>query len=259
MAGANHQQQTKLLYKTLLFLSEMKPSSTPAEVGHWIHRHIREELGNTDPYNKVKETSTREALALYPWMKNVVKKAEDPLETAVRLSIAGNIIDFGPKLDYDLAKSVKKTLTKPLSINHLNDLRNKLKQVSHVLYLADNAGETVFDRVLIEFINIPVIYAVKESPILNDATQKDALEAGIDKVAEIVSTGSNAPGTILDHCSASFQKLYRNSDLIISKGQGNYETLSEEGSHIFFLLIAKCPVIASDLKVKQGSIVIKQG
>jgi uncharacterized protein with ATP-grasp and redox domains len=128
-----------------------------------------------------------------------------------------------------------------------------------VLYLADNAGETVFDRLLIETLDVPVIYAVKGGPILNDATQEDALAAGIGRAAEVISSGADAPGTILSRCSGEFRQLYDRSELIIAKGQANYETLSEEGARVFFLLQVKCPVIARDVGTPVGSIVLRRG
>jgi uncharacterized protein with ATP-grasp and redox domains len=104
-----------------------------------------------------------------------------------------------------------------------------------------------------------VAYAVKGGPVLNDATRDDALATGVDEVAEIVSTGSDAPGTTLGRCSETFQRLYGDAELVIAKGQANYETLSEEGEKVFFLLQTKCRVIASDVGVPVGSIVLRQG
>jgi uncharacterized protein with ATP-grasp and redox domains len=127
-----------------------------------------------------------------------------------------------------------------------------------VLYLADNAGETVFDRLLSEVLNVPVIYAVKGGPILNDATREDALSAGLGQVAEIVETGVDAPGTILSRCSEEFRQIYDEAEMVIAKGQANYETLSEQGSKVFLLLQTKCPVIARDVGVAIESIVLKQ-
>jgi uncharacterized protein with ATP-grasp and redox domains len=188
-----------------------------------------------------------------------VNEAPDPLETAVRLSIAGNIIDFGPVREYDLLDVVERVLAQPFAVDHGAALREALARVDHVLYLADNAGETVFDRLLIEQLELPVLYAVKGGPTLNDATREDALAAGLDQVAEVVSNGSDAPGTILDRCSKEFRKLYDEAELVIAKGQANYETLSAEGPRVFFLLQTKCPVIARDVGVPTGSIVLKQG
>ena len=125
------------------------------------------------------------------------------------------------------------------------------------LYIGDNAGESVFDRILIERLNKPVTYIVREIPIINDVTYKDALQAGIDKVATIFSSGTRAPGTFLKKCSREFIEMFNSAKFIISKGQGNYEGLSNEKHRIFFLLKAKCYVIANDIGVSEGDIVLK--
>lgn len=258
MAGADERQQQVVLDHVLDLLKKIKPSSTPPEIGDQVHRIVRNEVSDGDPYRSAKEKSTREALALYPRLKSLVAKADDPLEAAIRLSIAGNIIDFGPAQKYDLEDVVGRVLAQPFAVDDRAAFRETLSRANQVLYLADNAGETVFDRILIETLGVPVLYAVKGGPIINDATLEDALAAGIEHVAQIVSTGSNAPGTILGHCSQAFRQIYAGAKLIIAKGQANYETLSEEGARVFFLLQTKCPVIARDVGVPVGSIVLKQ-
>ncbi len=259
MAGADERQQKAVLDRVLDVLGQIEPSSTPPEIGDQVHRIVRQEVSNSDPYRAAKEASTRQALALYPRLKSLLAEANDPLEVGVRLSIAGNIIDLAAFGEYDLWGTVERVLAQPFAINDGVALREALSGAGQVLYLADNAGETVFDRVLIEALDMPVIYAVKGGPILNDATRDDALAAGVDRVAEVTSTGSDAPGTILDRCSEEFRRLYDEAELIIAKGQANYETLSEESTKVFFLLQTKCPVIARDVGVPVGSIVLKQG
>jgi len=265
MAGASEEQQRAVLDLVLDVLRHVGPpntaasSSTPPEIGAQVHRIVRQEVGNGDPYRAVKVASTRQALAFYPRMKTLLAEAQDPLEVSVRLSIAGNIIDVGPAREYDLWDTVERVLVQTFAIDDETSLRSALSCAGQVLYLADNAGETVFDRILIETLDVPVVYAVKGGPILNDATREDAIAAGVDQGAEIVSTGSDAPGTILDRCSEEFRRLYDRAELILAKGQANYETLSEEGPRVFFLLQTKCPVIARDVGVPVGSIVLKQG
>ena len=264
MAGADEEQQRVVLERVLEVMGRIGPSSTPPEIGDRIHRIVRQETGAADPYRTIKQESTRQALDLYPRLKSLVAEADDPLDVAVRLSIAGNIIDLAPGRDFDLWGTVERVLTQSFAIDDRRAFRVALSRAGQVLYLADNTGETVFDRVLIETLDMPVVYAVKGGPILNDATREDALAAGVDQVAEIVSTGSDAPGTVLDRgrghaCSAEFRRLYDKAGLIVAKGQANYETLSEEGPRVFFLLQIKCPVIARDAGVPVGSVVLKQG
>jgi damage-control phosphatase, subfamily I len=256
---ADEQQQRLVLNRALETLRRIEPWRTPPEIADRIHWIVRRTVGNSDPYRAAKETSTGHALALYPRLKTLVAEASDPLDVAVRLSIAGNIIDLGPNLKYDLWETVERTLIQPFAVDDRPAFRDALDKAERVLYLADNAGETVFDRVLIETLHAPVSYAVKGGPILNDATLEDALAAGVGSAAKIISTGSDAPGTILRSCSQEFRQLYEEADLVIAKGQANYETLSADGARTFFLLQAKCSILARDAGVPVGSIVLKQG
>lgn len=259
MAGADENRQYRVLQEVLNELGRFKLTSTPPEMAYRIHQIVRQEMGGRDPYRQAKETSTRQALGLYPRLKALVTEADDPLKTAVRLSIAGNIIDLGLGQEYDLGETIERVLTQPFAIDAYPAFRDGLTWADRVLYLADNAGETVFDRVLIETLNKAVTYAVKGGPILNDATRQDALAAGLGPVTTIVDNGSNAPGTIIGLCSQEFRHLLAQAELVIAKGQANYESLSGTIAPIFFLLQAKCPVIARSLEVPIKSIVLKQG
>lgn len=256
MITSDEKKIWQILNEVSLSLPEIHFGATPPEIGREVYRIISKRTGIKDPYRKIKEKCTRQALSLYPELKKLINSSEDRLMTAIRISIAGNIIDFGANFDFDLKKDVGTILSQDFSINHYREFCEALDKARKILYLADNAGETVFDRFLIEEINKPVIYVVRAHPIINDATREDALLAGIDKVAEIVSSGCDAPGNILKFCSDEFLKIYRSADLIISKGQGNYEGLSDEDRPIFFLLKTKCHVIARDIGIDEGSIVL---
>lgn len=263
LVDASASQQQAVMHKTLVLLQRLPPGKTPPEIGHAVHRIARETAGNhRDPYREAKDHSTREALALYPRLKALVAASDDPFETAVRLSIAGNIIDFGAYDELpDLWATVERVVDAPFAApQHLERLRAALNDAPWLLYLADNAGETVFDRVLIESLTLPVVYAVKDGPTLNDATREDAIAAGVDTRAnvEIISNGADAPGTILALCSAAFQQTFADAPLIIAKGQANYETLSTAGPRVFCLLQVKCPVIGQDLGAPVGGVIVRQ-
>lgn len=258
-AGADERQQHTILDRVLDALRQNEISSTPPEIGDRVHRIVRQETGDSDPYRAAKEASTHQALALYPRLKSLLVEANDPLETAVRLSIAGNIIDLSAVGEYDLVDTVERVLAQPFAVDNGAAFREALSEAGRVLYLADNAGETVFDRLLIETLPVPVVYVVKGGPVLNDATREDAKAAGLDQVATIVDNGTNAMGTVLNRCSDDFVRLYNEAEMVIAKGQANYETLSDEGCKVFFLLQVKCPIIARDAGVPVGSIVLKQG
>lgn len=257
--NATSQQQFSVMKKVLSLLGEVPENKTPPEIGYRVHAIVRDEIGVSDPYEETKKSSTRQALALYPKLKSLVMESENKLETAIRLSIAGNILDFGVSdRPADLRQTIEHALRAPLTINDLEILRSKIDEVDWLLFLADNAGETVFDRVLIEALALPVIYGVKGGPILNDATLEDAIMAGLDKCAQLISNGSNALGTILDLCSDEFRRVYLDAPLIIAKGQANYETLSEAGEQVFCLLQVKCAVIGCDLDVPLGSLIVRR-
>lgn len=259
--GADETRQRAVLDHVMRILETVDLAATPPEIAYRVHDVVRATLQMGDPYRVLKAESTQRALALYEHLKALVEAAADPLETAVRLAIAGNIIDYGPpgapSDTAALQAAVNTALQRPLVINHLEAFRSRLAEVEHILYLADNAGETVFDRVLIETLAMPTTYVVKGGPVLNDALAEDALAAGIDRVADIIDNGTDAPGTILDRCSAALRARFDAASLIVAKGQANYETLSDCDRDIFFLLQVKCPVIARHVGVPVGSMVIE--
>jgi damage-control phosphatase, subfamily I len=258
-AGADQNLQEKIMQKSLLLLAEAQPGSRPPEISARIHRIVRAETGQLDAYKKLKQSSTQEALDLVPWLQQVIRESSDPLATALRLSAAGNIIDFGAAREFDLQAVIQQVLTAEFGVYDLIEIKRDLEKADTILFLADNAGETVFDRLLIEQIGKAVHYAVKSIPILNDAILEDALSAGLDRVASILETGLDLPGSDPQNSTPEFKQLFQTADLIISKGQGNYEMLSEHAQPIYFLLKAKCAVIARDLQVPLGSFILKKG
>ncbi len=240
-------------------LGSIPMQSPPPRTGALIYQKVSQITGNNDPYRELKQESIAQALQLYLELKQRVADSRDPLLTAVRVAIAGNVIDFGVNRVFDLEADIADVLEKDFAICDEREFRDALDQTEEVLYLGDNAGETVFDRVLIETMQKKVIYAVRGAPIINDATYEDALQSGLDRVATIVSSGSSAPGTLLEQCSDEFRDRFQQAKFIISKGQGNYEGLSGRREPIFFLLKAKCPVISRDIGVNQGDIILKRG
>jgi uncharacterized protein with ATP-grasp and redox domains len=260
-AGATQAQQRQVLDQVLDLLRQTEDGLTPPAIGDRVHGVVRRVTRAGDPYHALKQQATREALALYPRLKALVRESKDPLDTALRLSIAGNIIDLGPAPKYDLWEVVERVLEQPFAIDDQDELRDALRSgTDSALLLGDNAGETVFDRVLVEFLNqvhdLQIVYAAKGGPSLNDATLEDARAAGLDRVASLIHNGADAPGTILARCSPAFRKAFDTAPLILAKGQANYECLSDLGCEIYFLLQCKCPVIAADVGVPQGSTVL---
>ncbi|HOP46602.1 MAG TPA: ARMT1-like domain-containing protein [Desulfobacteraceae bacterium] len=247
----------KLLNEVGMMLKDIPADSTPPESGMLIHQKVREIIGNNDPYREIKDETTRKALSMYPSLKKKVEESEDRLMTAIRISAAGNVMDFGVTKEFDIEKDVAEILGMDFTVCDYSEFVDCLDKTDNILFIGDNAGECVFDRILIEEMNKPTVYVVRDIPVINDATYDDAVQAGIDKVATIMSSGTKAPGTVLKTCSDDFRAFYNSSSFIISKGQGNYEGLSSEKKPVFFLLKAKCHVIADDIGVEEGNIILK--
>ncbi len=221
-----------------------------------VHEELKKLTNNPDPYKKAKDMSVRHALALLPRMMGLVEKSEEPLRTAVELCIAGNVIDFGPSNSHDIEATVKEVLD--LSKAHFDfDLfKSECMQSKTVLILGDNAGETVFDRILISQLDQEIFYAVKSQPLLNDAIKEDAINSGVGEIATIIENGSPRLGTYLSQCSQDFINLFNSVDLVISKGQANFETLVNENRRIFFLFKVKCKLLARKHDLPLGEYVL---
>jgi len=251
----------RVMRRVMRALRNMDMRRSPPVMAQRIHRIIRETTGNPDPYREVKHRFNRLALDLYPELKARVNQSANPMEAAVRLAIAGNVIDSGVNGDIDethVRAAVGSAFTEPL-VGNLEEFAEALSTADKILYLADNAGEIVFDRLLIE--RLPpgrVTVAVRGAPVLNDATRADAEFAGLTDLVEVIDNGSDAPGTILDDCSEAFRDRFSDADLVIAKGQGNYETLSEVEKDIFILLKVKCPVIAADIGCPLDSFILRR-
>jgi len=257
LATDDNKKIKRLLDEVGMMLRDIPIESSPPESGRLIYQKVAEITGNSDPYREIKSESTIKALSLYPSLKGYIEKSNDRLLTAIRIAIAGNVIDFGANWDFDLEEEITKILKKDFAICDFISFKHSLEKAHNILYIGDNAGECVFDRILLEEMKKPAIYVVRDVPVINDATYEDAVQAGIDQVATILSSGTDAPGTILKTCSAEFKAIYDDAEFIISKGQGNYEALSNERRPIFFMLKVKCHVIADDIGITEGDIVLK--
>lgn len=207
-----------------------------------------------DIYHEIKSTCTKHFLSLYTEARNRIQAARDRLYAALQFAAAGNAIDLGANPDFKMDTDLDTLLTE-FVISDYAAFKKCLAPAQDILYCADNAGETVFDRLLIEQIGKRVYYAVRSKPIINDATLHDAEQAGVNRVAHVIESGCTFPGTDLSQCSARFRTLFNEVDLVISKGQGNYETLSHEQRPVFYLLKVKCAVVAQDIGARIGDLV----
>lgn len=240
-------------------------SKPPAYTTTFLHRKIRELLGK-DPYEEIKSRYNRIAFALYRELKKTIHESNDSLMTAIRLAIAGNVIDFGIYTSIDINKTIHRALNEPLSIDDYALFRQAIDNKPDVLYLLDNAGEIVFDRLLIEELiktGISVKAVVKGEPVLNDSTIKDAVEVGLADVCEVLDNGSDCIGTIMELTSESFRNEFESATLIVSKGQGNFETLdyqlrsSQDKKNICYLFQSKCEVVSRELGLPVGSMILR--
>jgi len=269
MTGADEVVRKKILDDVALALPDFSLEASPPEMARIIHGIVKKHTGIEDPYKEIKRKSNVTALGVYKRLKEKVKNSSDRLLEAIEVAIAGNIIDYGVKNTLNVEEEIDKILQdEDKAIKKENDSRfeyekfkDELKRSSTVLYLGDNAGETVFDRVLIEEIkqidaSKKIYYAVKAKPIINDALREDAEDSGIGNSAEIISSGSNAPGTILNICNKEFLELYEQADMVISKGQGNFEALSKPGRFVFYLFMAKCPIVTREVGCNIGDIIL---
>ena len=255
--------QERVIRKVLQAAGEMDLRRSPPAMGQVIHRLIREATGNPDPYREVKERLNRLALELYPRLRQQVEEAANRLEAAVRLAAAGNVIDLGVKsgiAEAEISGAIEDSLDAPLDKAAVERLGRAAEAAGRILYIGDNAGEIVLDRLLVEQLGPgKVTFAVRGSPVINDATMADAEASGMAKLVEVIDSGSDAPGTILEDCSTAFRQWFADADLVLAKGQGNYETLSDANKPVFFLLKAKCPVIARHIGCPAGSLVLQGG
>jgi len=260
LATDNEQIHEQVVRQVLRLAADLDMSQSPPVLGQQIHRLIRELLGTEDPYRKMKKRLNELVLRLHPYLCKLIAKSKDPLETAIRLAIGGNIIDFGvlgPFEELSLETAISESLAADFDSAQLEPFRDAVTKAQEILYLCDNAGEIAFDRLLIK--QLPherVTVAVKGRPVINDATIEDAQALGLTDMVEVIDNGDDAPATILESCSEHFRIRFYEADLIIAKGQGNYETLSAVKRNIFFMLKAKCPVIARDLGCEVGKMIL---
>lgn len=223
-----------------------------------LHVLLKQYSNNPDPYKEEKKQSNDLVLGMYPELKDIVFQSDNYFNTALRLAIAGNIIDYGISNTFDLHSTIDKVLNSGFAIDDSIQLKESISKAKTVLYLGDNCGEIVFDKLFIETIMHPnLIYAVRGLPVINDVTLDDARYVGMDLVADVISNGYDAPSTLPDHCSTEFLEVFNRADVVISKGQGNLEgLLGKTQKKVFFLLMVKCEVIADVLGVKKGDFVV---
>jgi len=260
-------KQRSVINKVLHYIQNVEFNISPPEFGKRIYAIIAEETGNSDPYKEHKIKHNQMAMDLYDKIKKTVYLSNDPVFMAAKLAIAANIIDFGSPGHkvINMQKMLDEIDQMHFTVNDFHKFVDDFVHAKNVLYLADNAGELVFDKLFIEVLKrfYPergnnFIVVVRGAPVINDATMEDVRMIGLDSVVKVIENGDNAPATVLNSVSKETKAIFENADIIISKGQGNYETLHEQKKLIYFLFKVKCPVIAEMLKLPEGSMLFQR-
>lgn len=256
----------KTINEVLGYLQGINYSDPPPLLGKHIYDIIYKITGNNDPYREIRQKINHLALSLYDDLRKIVYQNPEPILTAAKLAVAGNIIEFTDKDDeVHLRRIVEHVHDLNFEINHIDKFIKDILKSKKVLYLADNAGEIVFDRLFIEMLqryyperSLDFTVIVRGAPIINDATVEDAKMVELDRIAKIIDNGDYAPAMVLSEISKQARAEYDHADIVISKGQGNYETLDTESRLIYYLLKVKCPVISNVINAQTGSLVFKR-
>lgn len=270
LCGLTSEEKKAVMVYALRVLADCSDDRYPQEIVVRVNDHIRHNYPQIkepfDPYLQIKSRSREVALQFYDSICEELNHADDRIEFGVKCAVLGNIIDFGAKTHGNL--NVEAELAKLDELDFMvydyPSFCDRLETARTILYIGDNVGEDVFDKSLIIEIKrkypLKIIdFAVREQPVINDVTLYDAKEIGMGDIARVISSGSVYPGTILSETTPEFQRLFRDADMIISKGQGNYETLcDEEHPYLFFMLRAKCQKVAQALQVETGAMILKR-
>lgn len=236
-------------------LSKLNYDVAPPLISEYVYGSITKTLDHDDPYSDIKKKYNKIALGYINDLRDYINNAEDKLQAAINISVAGNIIDFGSQIEkFNIKETLSKAINEGFLVNDIKDFKEKISQANTLFFLADNAGEIVFDKLLLETIkilypNLKIYIALRGKPIINDVTKNDIEGLGLEEIGTIIESTKPTPGFWPDYCDENCKKIYKSADIIISKGQGNFETLSEfDDDRVFFLFIIKCSVVENYLK-----------
>jgi uncharacterized protein with ATP-grasp and redox domains len=240
-----------IMNETVKLLTDIERYHSSPELARETHKIVKRITGIDDPYKKIKKDSIKASIKLYPKILDFLQEKNNELYWALNISAKGNIIDAAINRDINIERIIEFELEREFSKCDFSAFEEKLYTAKNILIIGDNAGESVFDKVLVEKLGetAGIVYAVRSGPIINDATYDDAIDSGLDKCSKIISSGCDAPGLLIKEADKEFLNVYENADIVISKGMGNYETLSDEKRTIFFLLKAKCQLVAEKIGV----------
>lgn len=251
--------QQRILTRVAAYAAQATLDQSPAQLSQPAYRIVAELTGNPDPYLAHKQAANRTALEVLPAVRQKVAAASDALLEALRAAAAGNVIDLGIAHEFDITKDILALMSQPLAISALESFRQELGPGRRLLYLGDNAGEIVFDTLLVEQIlktGTAVTYSVKSGPIINDATLVDAEAVGMLSLVPVIETGGADIGVNWANISEEFRQAVERADVILAKGHGNFETCDDQPGNFYFLLKAKCALVAQELGCRLGDLVL---
>ncbi len=264
MATDNEEVHALVMKEVLKHLESINFEKSPPELSRDVHRIIRTITKTNDPYKKVKDESNEMVKKIFNHLKEKIDKSNDSLIAAIKLAIVGNVIDFGTMNRFNVDDMIEHALEREFDDRDYPLFKEELQKADTIMYLADNSGEIFFDRLLIEELKKKgkkITYVVKQNPIINDVLTEDTNHAEIDKLASVITYDKgqkiSTPGVVMEFASDEFKEKFETSDLIISKGQGNYEGLSSINRRVFFLLVAKCHLVANDIGSNVGKLILK--
>jgi hypothetical protein len=259
---ANPEIRKKIVTQAFQVLSKADFSMSPPYYARKILNLSNELTGQQDLYGAEKRKSNELAEKLLLELPNIPQYNPDDFESRIRLAIAGNILDFGIYCDLDIASAlevVKQTFAKPLDSAAVKRVKERMDSAEKILYVLDNCGEAVFDRVFMEPYREKIVLGIRGCAVFNDVTRDDLADCGLEGFTQgVVSNGPEGyPGVIIQEAPDEFLKEFNSADLIVSKGQGNFETLSDSTAPIAFLFLAKCPVVLREIGAELHSIQVR--
>ncbi len=258
LTGANESTATDIINKFAELILETDNNQIAPALSAKLQAYIKEKTGVMDPYQDVKRRNTKNILSSLDNIKLKIKQSEDLLYSALLMSAIGNSFDVAISLEGNLESHIERVLEKGFIKDDYKSFLKRLKSAENMLFIADNCSEAILDSVLIDYLNEyvnKIYFAVRSTAILNDLTLEEAKEFGLDKKTILIESGSTGPGMLMEEANKEFLNIYKNADIILSKGMGNFEGMSEEEREIFFLLKAKCHEVADYLNVKKGDLV----
>ena len=259
--GLDDEMSAKILFEVAKILPNYSLNYTPPEIAKDTYALIEKITKNDDPLKEIKELSIKEAKSFKPFLYEEIKKSDNQLLTALKIAVAGNVIDFGAKEQFNLKEVIENIFNTPFKIDNFKDLEERLKTAKKVVIIGDNSGENIFDIILAVVLkslyDIELFYFVRGKPIINDVTINEANNSDMPKFAKIIDTGVPTPGYSLKYANEISKEIFDNADVVISKGMGNFESLYGIAKReIFYLFIVKCNVVASVINADVKDIIL---